>query len=258
MTTANPETPAPAQPGDVRVPVLLRTTVKKPMVTYVLLAVTILMYGVQFLSQQLLNGYDIPSLFGAKINESILQGEVWRLITPVLLHGSLLHLAFNMYALFTIGPSLERFYGHKRYLVLYLIAAFAGNVLSFLLSNNPSLGASTAIFGLVGAETVFILKNKKMFGSKARSMLINLGLVIVVNLSFGLTPNSSIDNWGHLGGLAGGLIFAWLAGPTYKIQSNPAGGFELIDSRNKHDFLLGLLFSAGLFASAVIVRFLIK
>jgi rhomboid protease GluP len=258
MTTANPDTPAPAQPGEVRVPVLLRTSVKKPMATYIILAVTIVIYGLQFFSQQLLNGVDYPSLLGAKINEYILKGEVWRLITPVLLHGGILHLAFNMYALYTIGPSLERFYGHRRYLALYLIGAFTGNVLSFLLSSGASLGASTAIFGLVAAETVFIFKNKKMFGSKARSMLINLGLVIVVNLSFGLTPNSGIDNWGHLGGLIGGLIFAWLAGPIFKVQQNPEGRYELIDSRNKRDLFLGILFSAGLFAIAAIVRFLIK
>jgi len=125
MNTPNPQPPLPGQPGEVRVPVVLRTNVKRPVVTYTLLAVTILMYGVQYLSQMLSSGgYDWPFLLGGKINEFILQGQVWRLITPVLLHANIIHLGFNMYALFSIGSSLERFYGHKRFLWLYLIAGY--------------------------------------------------------------------------------------------------------------------------------------
>ena len=86
-------------------------------------------------------------MLGAKVNELILAGQVWRLITPILLHASILHIGFNMYALFVIGPQLERFYGHGRFLLLYLIAGFTGNVLSFVLSPNPSLGASTSVLG---------------------------------------------------------------------------------------------------------------
>ncbi len=258
MTTPNSETPAPVQPVETRVPVVLRSNVKKPTVTYTILAITVVMYGVQFLSQRMSGGtVDWPFVLGGKINELILHGQLWRLITPVLLHGSLLHMAVNMYALYSIGPSLEKFYGHKRYLCLYLIGGFTGNVLSFLLSANPSLGASTAIFGLVAAEAVFIFKNKKMFGSRASSMLINLGLVIVVNIMLGLSAGSGIDNWGHLGGLAGGLIFAWVAGPLYKVQPNMAGGYELVDSNTRSRFWLGVLLTAGVFALMVIAKFVI-
>ncbi len=221
------------------------------MVTYVILAVTIAMYAVQFLMQTFM-GYDFPTLLGAKINEFILRGEVWRLITPVLLHANLIHLAFNMYALFSIGSGLERFYGHKRFLWLYLIGAYTGNVLSFFLSDNPSLGASTAIFGLAAAEGVLILRNKRLYGNRARSMLINLGLVLAVNLSFGFTPGSNIDNWGHLGGLIGGMAFAWAAGPIFKFQPDPNGGFELVDSSTPHQTWWGFLLSAGLFTAIVI------
>ena len=105
MSVPNSETPPPAQPGEVVVQVKLKTNVKKPVVTYVILAVTIVFYGAQFLMQTFL-GYDYLTLLGAKINEFILRGEVWRLITPVLLHANLIHLAFNMYALFSIGSVL--------------------------------------------------------------------------------------------------------------------------------------------------------
>lgn len=215
---------------------------------------TVLVYALQWLSQTLTpGGYDLPELLGAKVNSLILQGEVWRLITPVLLHGSLLHIAFNMYALFAVGPSLERHYGHWRYLVLYLIGGFAGNTLSFLLSSNPSVGASTAIFGLVAAETVFILMNRALFGSRARSILINLVVIIVVNLAIGMSPG--IDNWGHLGGLLGGAIFAWMGGPLLKVQTT-INGYELVDVRTKRDVTWAAMLSAGLFLAAVIGRML--
>lgn len=258
MTISPPEPNAPAETGEVRVPVSLRSSAKKPTITYSILVITIAIFGLQYLSQTSTGGvYDWPYLLGGKINEFILRGELWRLITPVLLHGGLMHIAFNMYALFSIGPSLERYYGHGRFLLLYLIGGFAGNALSFVLSPNPSLGASTAVFGLVAAETVFIFKNKNLFGVRARSMLINLGLIILINISFGLSAGSGIDNWGHLGGLAGGVIFAWVAGPVYKLQPGGTTGFELLDSRTKDQVWWGVLLSAGLFAAMVIGRLLV-
>ena len=89
---------------------------------------------------------------------------------------------------------MEGYYGHSRFLLLYIIGAFCGNTLSFVLSPSASLGASTAIFALVAAEGVFIYRNRSMFGTRARSMLSNLVLIVVVNLVIGLQPG--IDNWG--------------------------------------------------------------
>ncbi|TLM97699.1 rhomboid family intramembrane serine protease, partial [bacterium] len=147
----NQEPAATSQPQMVQVPV--PGGVKTPGVTYVILGVTIFVYLLQLLSQSLLgSNIDLPVILGAKVNSLILQGQLWRLITPILLHGSILHIGFNMYALFAIGPSLERAYGHWRFLTLYLLGAFAGNTLSFLFSPSTSVGASTAIFALVAAE----------------------------------------------------------------------------------------------------------
>lgn len=257
MTVPNPETPPSAPPAERLVPVLLRTKVKRPMVTYVILGVTILMYGLQYLSQSLLNGVDLPYVLGGKINDLILRGQVWRLITPVLLHGGILHLAFNMYALYSIGRSLELFYGHWRYSALYLATAYTGNVLSFIFSANPSLGASTAIFGLFAAQGVLIFKNRRLFGSRAQSMLINLGLVLAINLSLGFSPNSGIDYWGHIGGLIGGVVFAWVAGPVFAVKANAENGLELVDSVGRDQLRWAVLLSAGLFTAAVIGKFIV-
>jgi rhomboid protease GluP len=218
MTPANPSTQqgndtsaADASGNSVRV----RFPDGTAWLTYVLLAVTIGVYLLQVVSQNLL-GADYPAYFGMKINESINQGQVWRFLTPVFLHGSLMHIGFNMYALNIFGRGLEKRYGTLRFAILYFMGALAGNTLSFLLSPNPSLGASTAVFGLAAAEGVFIYRNRQFFGKTGRSVLINILTILGVNLLLGLSPG--IDNWGHLGGLMGGALFAWFAGPLYEIN----------------------------------------
>jgi len=190
---------------------------RRATVTYSLLGITVGLYLLQIASRSFsAGGYDYPALLGMKINQFILSGEFWRLITPVFLHASITHLLFNMYALYSFGTGLERYSGHWRFLSLYMIGGFAGNVTSFLLSDKSSLGASTAIFGLVSAEAIFIYRNRIFFGKRAGPMLANTVLIIVINLALGLSPG--IDNWGHLGGLVGGLIFTWFAGPVFSID----------------------------------------
>lgn len=247
------ESPEAVQPPQM-VRVYFKSKVKKPTVTYTLLGVTIFCYLLQMLSQAVLGqNVDLLYIYGGKINQFILQGQVWRLITPILLHGSILHIGFNMYALFSIGPDLEKYYGHGRFLLLYLLAGFAGNVLSFIFSPNPSLGASTAIFGLVAAEAVFIFRNRVLFGERARGMLINLVVIIGVNLVLGLNPG--IDNFGHLGGLAGGVIFSWIAGPILKVGTGEMG-FEMKDIQTGQSVTWGAILTFSLFAAVVIGRFI--
>lgn len=200
--------------------VRVRMPYAKPWVTYTIMGLTIIIFLLQLAGQYLL-GSDIVAIYGVKVNELIAAGEVWRLFTPMLLHGSLLHIAFNMYALFAFGTRLELFYGHWRFLAMYVVAGFAGNVLSYTFSPAASLGASTAIFGLLGAEGVFLFRNWKLFGNAARRDLQNLVILLVVNLLIGL--NARFDNWGHLGGLIGGVAFAWLAGPLLEIGFDEKG-----------------------------------
>lgn len=206
-----------------------RLPAKQPYVTYFLIASCVLVYLAQWISQSL-TGYDLPALYGMKINEYIVAGQYWRLVTPMWLHGSIPHIFFNMYALYSIGRGLEQQYGHLRYAILYLVSGFAGNVMSFLLTSNPSLGASTAIFGLVAAEGIFIYQNRKLFRN-ARAMLANVAVIVIINLAMGLA--GSVDNNGHLGGLVGGLLLAWFGGPLWQVTEIP-GGFELVDQRGRN------------------------
>jgi rhomboid protease GluP len=209
-----PEPQAQLRADVVQVP--LRLPSSRPVVTYTLLGLTILVFVAQQLSVALLGG-DYPAAIGLKNNARIIAGEYWRFLTPMLLHGSIMHILFNMYALYSFGRGLERIYGHTRYLLLYLMGALAGNVASFILSPNNSLGASTAVFGLVAAEGVSIYLNRRILGNQARNILANVGFVIVVNLILGFS-STGIDNWGHLGGLFGGGVFALLAGPLFVVE----------------------------------------
>jgi rhomboid protease GluP len=236
-------------------PVRVKMPDRKPLVTIVLIVVTVISYAVQFILQTTL-GFDLLFLLGGKINQAIMVGEVWRLLTPALLHSSILHIALNMYALYVIGRRLERFYGPGRFLALYWLSAFAGNVLSFVLTPSPSLGASTAIFGLLSAEGVFILQNRKLFGAaRTRQMLINLSIILFINLSYGFMPGTNVDNLGHIGGLLGGVFFAWKAGPLLHITGSPPF-FKIEDVRKSHEiWLAGLIVLVGFSIMAAIPFF---
>lgn len=247
---SQPDFPA-SQPAP-QITVKLEAT--KPYVTYTLVGVTVFVFLLQMAAKYML-GYDLPAYLGMKANDLILQGEIWRLFTPMLLHGGLLHIFFNMYALYIIGREIEMFYGRWRYLALYIVSGFAGNVFSFLFTSAPSLGASTAIFGLIGAQALFIYQNRKFF-KNSRSMLINSLLVIGVNL-FIIGSLQFVDNFGHLGGLLGGVAFAFLAGPIWE----PKGIFPVIEIADKRKNSRTLPVALGvfmLFALIAALKFVIK
>ena len=224
----------------------------KPKVTTTLLVTSILLFILQFVLE-MFTGVDLLFLYGGKINEFIRIGQVWRLITPTFLHGSIIHLGFNMYALFILGRRMENYYGHKRFLMLYLLSGFAGNVLSFVFSTKPSLGASTAIFGLLAAEGVFLVQNWKLFGpERTRQAISNLAFILMINLAYGFVPGTNIDNLGHIGGLIGGIFFAWKAGPILNIRGQPPS-LEAFDVRKEKEITLaGLIVLLGFIIIAII------
>ena len=141
-------------------------------------------------------------------------GEYWRLWTVTLVHGDLLHLFFNMYALFLAGPVVERWYGSVLFVVFYLACAAAGSVASFVFGGDiPSVGASGAIFGLFG---VLLAAGKvhHPVDRASRGLVQQLGVLIGVNILFGFASAGTIDNAAHLGGLAAGLWLGALLRPT--------------------------------------------
>ena len=233
--------------------VMLRLPRVTPVVTYVLMGITIAVFFVQIMTQYVL-GQDLAAAIGMKVNELIIGGQLWRLITPMFLHGSILHIAFNMYALFALGPGLESYYGHGRYLTLYLLSGFAGNVISFLFSGNPSLGSSTAIFGLIGAEAVFLFRNRRILGSMAQRALTNVIVIIMINLMLG-SVSRGIDNWGHMGGLLGGTFFAWFAGPLFRMEGGSLDP-QIVDERDPSRALIVGVLDFAIFATLAAMKIL--
>lgn len=251
----DPSTGQPPEPLPTRQPAYVRMPSLPPTATYIIIGFTVFVYLLQLLGSAFLGdssyGIDWVTLFGARISEAIYEGQLWRLITPVFLHGSFAHIFFNMYALFSVGTLLERHFGHGRFLLLYFLGAFAGNVMSFLFTQGYSVGASTAVFGLIAAEAIFFYQNRELFGSHARQAISNAVFIIVINLFLGLAPN--IDTWGHIGGLLGGAIFAWFAGPKWMAVGIPPE-FSLHDERESREVLNGAVLVLLIFGGLAVWR----
>ncbi|MEQ8156058.1 MAG: rhomboid family intramembrane serine protease [Clostridiaceae bacterium] len=142
---------------------------------------------------------------GAKVTELIKAGEYWRLLTSAFLHGGLIHIAVNMYSLFYTGNYAEKIYGKRNFLGIYFLSA-AGASLMSMITDSISVGASGAIFGLLGALLIFAYKEKDKIG---KGFLKNLLSIVAINLVMGLMlPN--IDNFGHIGGLLTGVAAGYL------------------------------------------------
>jgi membrane associated rhomboid family serine protease len=134
---------------------------------------------------------------------AIAQGEWWRLLTSTLLHGSILHLLFNMYALYWLGPQLERSLGHVRFAALYILSALGGSVASYWFSDlrTVSVGASGAIFGLITATIVI--------GREMRTDVSQLIVLLGLNVVIGFLQ-SGIDWRAHFGGAITGAAIAFI------------------------------------------------
>ena len=156
------------------------------------------------------NIFDIDSAvlnFGAKSNILIQQGEIWRLLTCAFLHANLVHITCNMYSLYIIGPQIQQIYSTKKYLIIYIISCITSSLLSYFMSpNSISVGASGGIFGLMGALLAFAIIERHTLQKKSISSLIQ---VIAINLFIGLSIKN-IDNFGHIGGLIGGILIGYI------------------------------------------------
>lgn len=158
--------------------------------------------------------------YGAKYNPAIIdQHEYWRFLMPIFLHANALHLAINMLNLLMLGVFLERLLGHTRYLLIYLITGIISVLASFYFAPEEiSLGASGAIFGLVGTFSIFIITHRRAFPYGGLFSILFLITIIGINLGVGFViPN--VDNYAHLGGLLSGCLLGWGFSPLYRRQS---------------------------------------
>ena len=185
---------------------------KYPIVTYLLIALNVILYVIPVLT----NSYDIIINNFCVYGPLIKAGQYYRIITGAFLHGGILHLAFNCYALYVIGSQLESYLGKVRYLIIYLFSAVTASLFSMIFNSNPSIGASGAIFGLMGALVYFGYHYRVYLGNVLKSQIIPL---ILFNLLIGAL-STGIDNFAHIGGLIGGLLITSALGIKYKSSTS--------------------------------------
>ena len=185
---------------------------KYPIVTYLLIALNVILYVVPVLT----NSYDTIINNFCVYGPLIKAGQYYRIITGAFLHGGILHLAFNCYALYVIGSQLESYLGKVRYLIVYLFSAVTASLFSMIFSSNPSIGASGTIFGLMVALVYFGYHYRVYLGNVLKSQIIPL---ILFNLLIGAL-STGIDNFAHIGGLIGGLLITSALGIKYKSSTS--------------------------------------
>lgn len=199
---------------------------KKPVITYALIAINVVIYILSLFNDSILQMFAVNRFYIVELN------QYYRLFTGIFLHANLLHLLFNMYALYVIGMQLESFLGKWKYLAVYLLSGLGGSMLSIFFSNNFSVGASGAIFGLMGALLYFGYHYRVYLDSVVKSQIIPL---IVINLFIGFTV-SGIDNWAHIGGLVGGILSCMAVGVKYK-----SSRFEMINGVIMYLIFIGFI-----------------
>ena len=167
-----------------------------PAVT-VILAINV----VSFIAQRVIPGFTESLLL---FEPAIAHGEWWRLLSPMVLHANITHIAFNSFALWIYGPDAEQSYGTLRFVVIYLVAGFAGSAASYSFGPcpQPSLGASGAIFGVIGALLIYVYRRRT--SAVMYSYMRGIAGIIVLNLVIGFVFSGLIDNFAHIGGLVGG------------------------------------------------------
>jgi rhomboid protease GluP len=223
-----------AEQREIRIPIPQVTAAA----TYVLLGLIAVVFLAEVYVQQP-DGSNTVLSWGAVSLASVRAGDYYRLLTAMFLHASPAHIFFNGYALYAVGVSVERFFGHFRFLAVYFLGGLAGGIVSIALTNDPqsfSVGASGAIFAIFGAEIVFLYVNRQIFAASAQQYLRRLIILAVLNFAIDLYTNVGasavrIDIWAHFGGFVGGILLAWLMGPHYtgEQDSFAIGGFRVID-----------------------------
>ncbi len=183
-----------------------------PPVTIVLILVNILVFGWE-LQSGALDNVDAIVAAGALLRQRVFQGELWRLVTAMFLHGSPEHLIGNCVILYIVGMACEHAFGWQRAAIVYFTGGLCGSLASVAFHPGPSLGASGAIFGVLGGVVAFFYRYQRaiLLRDKRIGFVLLIWALYTVVSGF-LDPMT--DNFAHVGGLAGGTLVTLLLRPT--------------------------------------------
>ncbi len=208
---------------------------KKIVLTYVIMGILTLIFLFSVF------GYDEWLVFHLATNGPFIRnGELYRLLSGAFIHIDMMHLFCNCYSLYVVGSQIENFYGKKKFSIIYIFSALCGSLLSIAMHDTYSIGASGAIFGLLGAYAYFGYHYRVYFGTV---ILKQIAPVIIFNLAIGfMVPG--IDNFAHIGGLIGGFLISMATGVNSK------------DSKREH--INGIMLSIIFFAFLIALAFFLK
>ncbi|KAL0725167.1 hypothetical protein Bca4012_039766 [Brassica carinata] len=164
----------------------------------------------------------LPLLYGAKINDLIVAGEWWRLVTPMFLHSGIPHVALSSWALLTFGPKVCRDYGILTFCLIYILGGVSGNFMSFLHTPDPTVGGTGPAFALIGAWLVDQTQNKEMIKSDEYEDLFQKA-IIMTGLGLILSHFGPIDDWTNLGALVAGVVYGFFTCPVFQLGSGSEG-----------------------------------
>lgn len=218
---------------------MARVSYKKPRATYALIAANVIVW--LFITAAAYKGIDISSLLSMH-RGAVAGGEWYRLITSMFTHEEFFHLASNCYALLIYGMILEPAIGKGRFLAVYFTGGLLGNALSFALMSNPSIGASGAVFGLLGAVIAIHFINPT---AMSRAMTVNA--VISVGLTTFYSIGGNINNLAHFGGLFGGYMMMCLT-TRYRMRK------RTVTNRALLSVLLVLAFAVSAFFGVTVKK----
>ena len=211
---------------------------KVPYITIGLIVINVIIYLISVTQGKPF--YDAFCVDGEMI---IKYHEYYRIITGEFLHANILHILLNMYSLYIIGSQMESFQGKLKFVVTYLFSVVTASMLSALLNTGTSVGASGAIFGLMGSMLVFGYYYRVYLGGVMKSQIIPL---ILVNLLIGFSSGGIIDNYAHIGGLIGGILITIGLGVKYKSST-----FERVNG-----FIVSILYVVAMIVMALtLVKF---
>jgi rhomboid protease GluP len=268
-----PPTPGETPPQQ-RHPVTLHIPSVRPTVTYAILAINVGIFIIRALSPSLDEQFFV---FGANHQSDVLlNGQFYRLLTSMFLHASIygpsgtlmvansLHLIFNCYVLYQVGTSVERLFGHIRFALIYFLGGLAGSIASAVLGDPRvySVGASGAVFAILGAELVYLYQHRKLLGVRGQAQMRSVIMFMFINFAFGaLTAFGSgtirVDNWAHLGGALGGAALAWFIAPLYIVRRHPEHPDALLGediNPLKNRYWAVSLYGAGLLLVLIVAR----
>ncbi|CAI9110701.1 OLC1v1010769C1 [Oldenlandia corymbosa var. corymbosa] len=165
--------------------------------------------------------FSIPTLYGAKINQLILVGEWWRLLTPMFLHAGVFHIGLSCWMLVTFGPRACRVYGGFAFFLIYLLGGLSGNLISFLHTSDPTVCGTGPVFAIMGALFAYQIQNRGSFGDNESEKMLQKA-IIATCLSCTLNNFGPVDDWTHLAAAFTGLAFGYFTCPMIQLDDKPS------------------------------------